>query len=151
MTNAFTSAAIAARLDARENTVLGFRRIRIHSADTGGRLGFFEEIVPPGAGVPLHIHHHEDEMFNVREGRFRLWCGDETFEVGPGDVAVLPRGIPHRFQNVGDTQGWLDVTVTPGGFETLFILAADGRDAAERFMALAPAHGLEMLPEPAAA
>lgn len=152
MTSPFTEAAVAARADARPNAILGFRRIRLRAADTGGRLGFFEEIVPPGAGVPLHIHHREDEMFNVRAGRFRIWCGARCFDVGPGDVAALPRGVPHRFQNVGDVEGWLDVTVTPGGFETLFeTSAAGGGDATARFMALAPAHGLELLPEAAPA
>jgi mannose-6-phosphate isomerase-like protein (cupin superfamily) len=148
MKDIFATAAIADRANARENSVLGFRRIRIQAADTGGRLGFFEEIVPAGAGVPLHIHHHEDEMFNIRAGQFRIWCGNDTYLANPGDVAVLPRGIPHRFQNVGDTEGWLDVTVTPGGFESLFLRAEEGGgDTAERFMQLAPAHGLEMLPE----
>lgn len=147
----FTSAAIAARADARDNSVMGFRRIRVLAADTGGRLGFFEEIVPPGAGVPLHIHHAEDEMFNVRKGRFRIWCGEEVFDVAEGDVAVLPRGIPHRFQNVGESEGWLDVTVTPGGFETVFLSAAEaGEGAAARFLELAPGHGLELILDQAA-
>jgi hypothetical protein len=83
--------------------------------------------------------------FSTRGGTSPLWCGDETFEVAPGDVTGLPRDNPHRFQNVGDTQGWLDVTVTPGGLERLFVLAAAGHDAVERFIALVPAHGLEML------
>jgi len=152
MTTGFTAAAIAAIDDACPNDTLGFRRIRIRSADTGGRIGFFEEIVPPGAGVPLHIHHNEDEMFNVRAGHFRICCGEETFDVHPGDVTVLPRGIPHSFFNIGETEGWLDVTVTPGGFETMFLHASEaGVDAAGRFMELAPQYGLEMLPGQAAA
>jgi mannose-6-phosphate isomerase-like protein (cupin superfamily) len=152
MTAIFNAAAIAAHRDACENEILGFRRLRVRSADTGGRLGFFEEIVPPGEGVPLHIHHKEDEMFNVREGHFRIWCADEVFDVHPGDVVVLPRGVPHAFRNVGEVEGWLDVTVTPGGFETMFARAAEaGTQGAERFLELAPDYGLEMLPGQAAA
>jgi mannose-6-phosphate isomerase-like protein (cupin superfamily) len=148
-TKTFQSAAIAVRADARDNTVMGFRRIRIAGADTGGRLGFFEEIVPQGMGVPLHVHEREDEMFNVRKGRFRIWCGDESFVISQGDMAVLPRGVPHRFLNIGETEGWLDVTVTPGGFETVFELAGQaGQGAVDRFLTIAPTYGLQLLPEP---
>jgi hypothetical protein len=37
-----------------------------------------------------------------------------------GDVVFGPRGIPHCFQNVGDTPGRLLVITTPSGLERFF-------------------------------
>ena len=56
-----------------------------------------EEIVPPGVGAPLHRHSREDEIFYVIEGTFRIWRGDDVLDVGPGDVALLPRDQVHTF------------------------------------------------------
>ena len=36
---------------------------------------------------------------------------------------ALPRGIPHRYQNVGSDEGHLLVVVVPGGFEKFFMEA----------------------------
>lgn len=89
-------------------------------------------------------------MFFVLEGRVRIWCGDERFEAGAGATVVLPRGVPHRFQNVGGTTLRMLVAVTPGGFETFFLNAAalEGADEAA-IVALAARYRLEFLPEPA--
>lgn len=124
MTNTFTAAAIARPGDHTESLALGQHRILVTAAETGGSLGIWEEIVQPGWGPPLHVHYGEDEMFHVLEGRIRIWCGEETFEAEPGATAVLPRGVPHRFQNVGDDVARMLIAVTPGGFERFFLDAA---------------------------
>ena len=43
-------------------------------------------------------HHHaaEDELFLVLEGRLRLQLRDGDVELGPGELAVVPRGVEHR-------------------------------------------------------
>jgi mannose-6-phosphate isomerase-like protein (cupin superfamily) len=44
-------------------------------------------------------HHHadEDEMFLVHRGRLRLELRDRApIELGPGDFAIVPRGVEHR-------------------------------------------------------
>jgi mannose-6-phosphate isomerase-like protein (cupin superfamily) len=85
----------------------------------------FEDIRHPGDGPPLHVHHGEDEMFRVISGHFRLRAGDRTFDAGPGDCALLPRGLPHSFVNSGDTVGTMLCVVQPGGFERFFVEIAD--------------------------
>jgi mannose-6-phosphate isomerase-like protein (cupin superfamily) len=43
-----------------------------------------------------HHHEHEDEMFLVHRGRFRMELRDRTVELGAGDLIVIPRGVEHR-------------------------------------------------------
>jgi mannose-6-phosphate isomerase-like protein (cupin superfamily) len=113
-------AAISMPGEGRLSRSLGRHIVRISGEQTAGVMGVWEEPCAPGEGPPMHMHRREDEMFFVLEGRFRFWCGDETFEGGPGTTAVLPRDVPHRFRNVGAEPGPLLIAVTPGGFERFF-------------------------------
>jgi quercetin dioxygenase-like cupin family protein len=88
--------------------------------DSGGSIAVAEAFVQPGSGPPKHVHTKEDETFYVLEGTFRLWHGDHTMEVRQGDVAFMPRNVPHTYQNIGGETGRLLVTITPAGFEGFF-------------------------------
>src|SRR6185436_8744973 len=43
-----------------------------------------------------HRHENEDEMFLGIRGRFRLEFRDRVEEIGPGELAVVTRGVEHR-------------------------------------------------------
>ena len=43
-----------------------------------------------------HHHDHEDEMFLVHRGRFRMELRDRAIELGAGDFLIVPRGVEHR-------------------------------------------------------
>jgi mannose-6-phosphate isomerase-like protein (cupin superfamily) len=43
-----------------------------------------------------HHHEAEDELFLVVAGRLRLELRDRVVELGPGEMAVVPRGVEHR-------------------------------------------------------
>jgi mannose-6-phosphate isomerase-like protein (cupin superfamily) len=43
-----------------------------------------------------HHHEAEDELFLVLAGRLRLELRDRVVELGPGEMAVVPRGVEHR-------------------------------------------------------
>lgn len=54
----------------------------------------------PGEGPVLHVHPY-DEIFIIVEGRARFYVGDQVIEAAAGEAVLGPRGIPHRFENMG--------------------------------------------------
>ena len=72
--------------------------------------------------VPLHHHVHE-QVTQVISGQMRFWFGenkDQTMDLHPGDVVVIPSNLPHEAQMIGEVeeidtwapprQDWLDKT-----------------------------------------
>ncbi|MDQ3572789.1 MAG: quercetin 2,3-dioxygenase [Actinomycetota bacterium] len=92
--------------------------IKATAAETGGQLSIIEVTEPPNTEAPLHVHHKEDEGFWILEGSVTLQVGDETIEAGPGDYAMGPRDIPHKYTVGPDGCRMLFICV-PGGFEDL--------------------------------
>jgi mannose-6-phosphate isomerase-like protein (cupin superfamily) len=43
-----------------------------------------------------HHHDHEDEMFLVHRGRFRMELRERDVELSAGDFLIIPRGVEHR-------------------------------------------------------
>ena len=43
-----------------------------------------------------HAHDDEDELFYVLKGQFRLEMADQTVELGPGQLYVVPKGVRHK-------------------------------------------------------
>lgn len=43
-----------------------------------------------------HHHDHEDELFLVTKGRFRMEFRDRVVELREGEMIVVPRGVEHR-------------------------------------------------------
>ena len=43
-----------------------------------------------------HSHEHEDELFYVVRGSFRMEFRDRVVELAEGELLVVPRGVEHR-------------------------------------------------------
>jgi mannose-6-phosphate isomerase-like protein (cupin superfamily) len=43
-----------------------------------------------------HHHDHEDELFLVHRGSFRMEFRDHAIDLAPGDIVIVPRGVEHR-------------------------------------------------------
>ncbi|HEX3158284.1 MAG TPA: cupin domain-containing protein [Gemmatimonadaceae bacterium] len=43
-----------------------------------------------------HHHEHEDELFLVVRGRFRMEFRDHAVELEQGELLIVPRGVEHR-------------------------------------------------------
>ncbi len=126
--------------------------------ETGGAFFLAEIEVTPGGGTPPHIHHREDESFQVLEGSLTIQVGGNTITASAGDFAFLPRGIAHSFKNTGDGCAKALVLTTPAGLEGFFAQVFDpatdrlatpppqSKDLIPRALAAAPKYGLELLP-----
>ncbi len=80
----------------REEVVL-----KATGADTGGAVAFLEATTAPGDGPSPHVHHDNDELFYVLEGRMRFRVGEREVEAGAGAFLFVPRGTVHAARNVG--------------------------------------------------
>src|SRR5690606_13552604 len=54
----------------------------------------------PGEGPAMHRHPY-GEAFVISEGRARFTIDGESFEAGPGQIVMVPSGVPHDFVNAG--------------------------------------------------
>lgn len=124
--------------------------IRISGRDTGGTLAVVESHDGVNGGPPPHIHHREDETFQVLAGEYEFMVGGKTVIAGPGATLFAPRGVPHTYRCLGNTLNRLMVTLTPGGFEEFFeqigALSPQEQSDIPRVMEIAKKFGLEILP-----
>ena len=71
---------------------------------SGGRERLeVENVVKPGAGPPMHLHHYQQEVLTVQQGRIgyeRLGAPPQF--AGVGDTVAFDPGDAHRFWNAGE-------------------------------------------------
>lgn len=100
-------------------------RVVAKSAQTNGAFGLIEAVYPPGQGFPMHVHHNEDEVQYVIDGKMLIVAGNQRFVAGPGDFFYGPRDIPHGFRSIGDVPARFLEGYLPGGFEGMFTTPLD--------------------------
>jgi quercetin dioxygenase-like cupin family protein len=124
--------------------------IRIHGRDTNGIVSVVESHDVPGGGPPPHIHHREDETFQILAGDYEFTVAGKSFVAGPGTTIFAPRGIPHTYRYLGTTPGRLMCVITPSGFEGFFeeigALSSQQQQDIPRVLEIAGKYGLEILP-----
>src|SRR5688572_10856572 len=60
-----------------------------------------DETLAPGDGPPLHRHPWMTWEVVV-EGTVRARIGDDTYDLGPGDLLFTPPDVPHAFMATGE-------------------------------------------------
>jgi mannose-6-phosphate isomerase-like protein (cupin superfamily) len=95
-------------------------RIRVGPADSEGQLTILDYRAPAGFGPPRHLHHREDEVFELIEGQAVVWTPDLSFVLAPGDLVLLPKLGPHTWRAYGPKGIRFTVTFSPSGFERFF-------------------------------
>lgn len=135
--------------EGKKTKITGFDAIyRTEENVTGDLMDYFELAVPAGKGAPLHIHHKNDETLRVVDGNFTFQVEEEVFDAPPGTFLYIPRGVAHKFTNVGDSEGRLIGTFTASGtFEFFDKLTKVSQDDFEEIQAYSKKYGHEVLEE----
>ena len=120
---------------------------KLSTDDSGGKIFIIDTVRSGHGGPPLHYHHEQDEWFLVQEGNFRFQIGEASYELGPGDCLLGPKGVPHAFLNLTSAARLLVAFMPAGSMEAFFAHAMlDPRS--EEFRALSRKHGMEVVGPP---
>jgi quercetin dioxygenase-like cupin family protein len=102
----------------------GVFTMKATAEETDGAFILLEDRMVRGKTTPLHSHPNVDETIIVLEGELLVYAEGKEHRVGPGGVAVAPRGVPHAFMVTSETARILSLQ-TPGSGEAFY------RDASE--------------------
>jgi len=70
--------------------------------DSAGDRLEVENVVEPGAGPIMHVHHYQDEALTVEQGRIGYQrLGEPDRFAGQGETVVFRAGEAHKFWNAG--------------------------------------------------
>lgn len=58
-------------------------------------------IVDPGKSSIRHFHPGAEESFYILKGSARIEVGDESQDLRPGQIVLIPAPQPHKIYNVG--------------------------------------------------
>jgi quercetin dioxygenase-like cupin family protein len=91
----------------------------LDAAQTSGAFVLIYSHFRQGGEPPAHYHKREDETFYLLEGEIRFHIGDKRFIARSGELAYVPKGVPHSFSLVSETAKAL-LLISPAGMETFF-------------------------------
>jgi mannose-6-phosphate isomerase-like protein (cupin superfamily) len=117
--------------------------------DTAGAYSLAVETTPPGGGLPLHVHHNEDEAMYILGGEYEIQCGNQLIRATSGTFVFLPRDVPNKYRNITDLPATFLYITSPGGFERFIeqvdLMAKSGSPDMEKMVKAAREHGIEYL------
>lgn len=127
--------------------------VKISSQDTGGAWSMFEGAIAPGFGPALHVHYHQEEWFQVKEGEFIFEADGAQYALKQGESILIPRMVAHRFQNTGTSTGQILILAQPSGtleqfFEEFQSLSESELRGSDKMTELFARHGMEVLGPP---
>jgi uncharacterized RmlC-like cupin family protein len=114
----------------------------IVSPDT---FAFFHDI-PPGGGVPPHVHHSQDEFIHILSGRLDYWLDGAEGTALSGDIVRMPKGVPHGVSNRSDATVASFWWVTPTARLYDLFRKIDGMPDPKEVMRLSSLHEVDFLP-----
>ena len=83
-----------------------------------------ENVVEPGHGPPMHVHHHQQESLTVQQGRIGYQRpGEPPRFAERGETVVFAPGEAHRFWNAGREDLRCTGHIEPAGNVEYFLTA----------------------------
>ena len=131
---------------------------KLVAADTNGLFTLAEAVARPEFAPPHHIHHRQDECFQILDGEFEFMLDGRTFTAGEGSVVFLPKGRLHGHRAAGNRPARALVLYTPAGLERFIeeagtpvkdpyaTPAPPALPELEKIVAIAVRHGIEVPP-----
>jgi quercetin dioxygenase-like cupin family protein len=131
--------------------------------ESGGAMFAMDCVLGPGGGPPPHRHLAEDELFHVYEGEVEFTVEAETYVIGSGCSAFIPKGTAHSYVNATNRAARMLTVYTPAGMEGWFrevcTPVSDPSlpappvtpDLIERMLEAGPRYNVEWLLQPASA
>jgi len=77
-------------------------------------LTFGKVVIRSGKRNPTHRHDNCWELLYLLSGRLRHHFGEESAEMGPGELAVIAPGVPHWAQTISDEDACMVVVYSTG-------------------------------------
>lgn len=102
----------------------GLHLWKVTAEESGGDFFLFEDLLVEGKTTPMHRHPDIAETLYILEGTLIVHVDGVERAVGPGDVAMFPRGVPHAFLVTSPTARVLCFQ-TPGGGQSFYLEASD--------------------------
>lgn len=57
-----------------------------------------------GSEIGSEVHTENDQFFRFEAGKGQVFIDDSVYEVGDGDVIIVPAGAKHNVVNVSETE-----------------------------------------------
>ncbi|CCF62726.1 cupin domain-containing protein [Nocardia cyriacigeorgica] len=89
--------------------------VKARSEDTDGLFSALEVTV--AQPIPRHAHHVADECIYVLDGVLEVEFDDRVQMAGPGQVVLLPHGVPHALRPGSNPPPRVIQISSPGGWE----------------------------------
>ena len=82
------------------------------------------EEIAPGAMIPKHKHHGEEEILVIQTGKAHVWLGDQEYEAEAGAVVFIPAETWISLKNTGSQNIRLFFVFNEPGFEEMMRCAS---------------------------
>lgn len=91
------------------------------SPDESPNFAMRKFTIDVGGHMPLHTNTVEHEQY-VLGGRAHVVIGDQTIEAVAGDILLIPAGVPHSYETLGD-ETYSFLCLVPKGEDCIEVLA----------------------------